>query len=324
MLNHPPTLTTVLLGELCNLAAYAFSPAVLVTPLGALSVVISAILSAFLLKEKLNFSGQVGCAQCIIGAVILVLNAPATQSTTTIASFFEYAWTAAFIAYASVNLLLILILMFYLGPRYGDRYPIVPIAICSLSGAFVVAATQGVGAAVVHSVTFPMENQFKDWRIYPLIVFILITGAVQINYLNKALNIYSTAVVTPIYYVCFTSATLLCSAILLRQFAVEDPVKAATAVLGFVVIVGGVSLLFAFSLKETRKAERGVQLLSKDRDIDDRGYQRFDDTGDRYYHERSTDRLREGGAGRYDGGGGGGGEVNPFGKVGGRREDVFL
>ena len=73
--------------------------------------------------------------------------------------------------------------------------------------------------------------------MYPLIGFILVTGAIQISYLNKALNIYSTAVVTPIYYVCFTSATLLCSAILLRQFAVEDGVKAATAVLGFVVIV---------------------------------------------------------------------------------------
>lgn len=36
MLNH----ATVILGEIANFAAYAFAPAILVTPLGALSVLI--------------------------------------------------------------------------------------------------------------------------------------------------------------------------------------------------------------------------------------------------------------------------------------------
>lgn len=46
--SYSPHKSTVLIGELCNLAAYAFSPAVLVTPLGALSVVIRFVCAEYL------------------------------------------------------------------------------------------------------------------------------------------------------------------------------------------------------------------------------------------------------------------------------------
>jgi hypothetical protein len=39
---------------------------------------------------------------------------------------------------------------------------------------------------------------------------------VQMNYLNKALDIFNTAVVSPIYYVFFTSATLVASSIMFK------------------------------------------------------------------------------------------------------------
>lgn len=47
------------IGEAANFAAYAFAPASLVTPLGALSVLISAILASKYLNEKLNLIGKV-------------------------------------------------------------------------------------------------------------------------------------------------------------------------------------------------------------------------------------------------------------------------
>lgn len=49
----------VAVGEAANFAAYAFAPASLVTPLGALSVLISAILASKYLNEKLNLLGKV-------------------------------------------------------------------------------------------------------------------------------------------------------------------------------------------------------------------------------------------------------------------------
>lgn len=50
---------TVGIGEVANFAAYAFAPASLVTPLGALSVLVAAIMASKFLNERLNLLGKV-------------------------------------------------------------------------------------------------------------------------------------------------------------------------------------------------------------------------------------------------------------------------
>ena len=67
---------SMILGEIANFAAYAFAPAIIVTPLGALSIIISAVLSHYVLNEKLNSFGWLGCALCIVGSANIVLHAP--------------------------------------------------------------------------------------------------------------------------------------------------------------------------------------------------------------------------------------------------------
>ena len=52
----------------------------------------------------------------------------------------------------------------------------------------------------------------------------------QVNYLNKALDVFNTAVVTPVYYVVFTTTVLVCSAILFREWSDMD-VKTAIGML---------------------------------------------------------------------------------------------
>lgn len=47
------------IGELANFAAYGFAPASLITPLGALSVLVSSVLAARYLQEKFNVIRQV-------------------------------------------------------------------------------------------------------------------------------------------------------------------------------------------------------------------------------------------------------------------------
>ena len=46
-------------GEAANFIAYAFAPASLVTPLGALSILVSAVLASKYLDERLNLLGKV-------------------------------------------------------------------------------------------------------------------------------------------------------------------------------------------------------------------------------------------------------------------------
>ena len=81
----------LVLGEVFNFAAYAFAPAILVTPLGALSVLIGAILGAYFLGEELGTLGKLGSAICLIGAVIIVLHAPPDKEIETIDEILHYA-----------------------------------------------------------------------------------------------------------------------------------------------------------------------------------------------------------------------------------------
>ncbi|KAJ3235832.1 hypothetical protein HDU81_011411 [Chytriomyces hyalinus] len=240
----------MLVGELCNVAAYAFQPAIIVTPLGSISVVISAIMSDMFLKERLSFSGKIGCAQCVLGATLLVVNSPPGSVTSDLFGFWIKVWDWGFMSYLIANVSALAYLILHAAKKWGESTPIVYIAICSLLGSFVVVVLQVIGSAIVYSVEHPDQSQFKDWSLYLLIVFVCCCGVTQINYLNKALNIFSTAIVTPIYFVCFTTATLICSAILFRDFAFPSAIQLVSAVVGFLVIVGGVSLLFADSQKQ--------------------------------------------------------------------------
>lgn len=83
--------STVGIGEICNFAAYAFAPAILVTPLGALSVLIGAVLGSYFLKEELGTLGKLGSAICLIGAVVIVLHAPPDEDIETIDQILDYA-----------------------------------------------------------------------------------------------------------------------------------------------------------------------------------------------------------------------------------------
>ena len=82
---------TMVLGEVANFAAYAFAPAILVTPLGALSVLIGAVLGSYFLKENLGILGKLGCALCLIGSVIIVLHAPPDKEIETVNEILQYA-----------------------------------------------------------------------------------------------------------------------------------------------------------------------------------------------------------------------------------------
>ena len=84
-------MVTMGLGEVANFAAYAFAPAILVTPLGALSVLTGAVLGAYFLKERLGVLGKLGCAICLIGSVIIASNAPPDKEIQTVDEILNYA-----------------------------------------------------------------------------------------------------------------------------------------------------------------------------------------------------------------------------------------
>ncbi|EJT99301.1 DUF803-domain-containing protein [Dacryopinax primogenitus] len=234
-------MTTMISGELMNFAAYAFAPPILVTPLGALSVIIGAVLASIFLQEELGHLGVVACTLCLLGSLIIVLHAPADKDIQTVDEILHYALQPAFLLYCLIVLIVSVVFIYVLAPKYGKKSPIIYLTICSLVGSVSVMGIKGFGIAL--KLTFAGNNQLTHPSTYVFGIVVVLSILVQMNYFNKALDIFSTNVVNPIYYVGFSTAVILASIILFQGFNTGDGVSIASLIVGFLITFLGVHLL---------------------------------------------------------------------------------
>ncbi|GMK57231.1 hypothetical protein CspeluHIS016_0400650 [Cutaneotrichosporon spelunceum] len=232
---------TMIVGEVANFAAYTFAPAILVTPLGAMSVIIGAILASIFLDEQLGRLGICGCASCIIGSVVIILHAPSDKEVDTVDDILKLAAQPAFVTYLTIVTVFSTVMIFRVAPRYGQTNPMVYLSICSLVGSVSVMAIKGFGIAI--KLTIAGNNQLTHFTTYLFGVVVVGCILVQMTYFNKALDTFSTNVVNPIYYVFFTTATIIASAILFQGFNTTDAVNTISLLCGFLIIFMGVFLL---------------------------------------------------------------------------------
>ncbi|BFZ55394.1 hypothetical protein PYCC9005_002435 [Savitreella phatthalungensis] len=232
---------TMAVGEIANFAAYTFAPAILVTPLGALSVLIGAVLAAIFLKEELGVLGKLGCALCLLGSVIIVLHAPADRDVETVDEILAFALQPGFMFYCFAVGVFAVTMIYRVAPQYGKSNPLVYISICSTVGSVSVMSIKGFGIAL--KLTFAGNNQLSHPSTYVFLVVVVVCILTQMNYFNKALDQFDTSLVNPLYYVTFTTATLCASFILFRGFNTTDAVNTISLLAGFLVIFSGVYLL---------------------------------------------------------------------------------
>ncbi|SPQ22927.1 78489be4-1c6f-4350-ab80-9cf6cb10717e [Thermothielavioides terrestris] len=231
----------LVIGEVFNFAAYAFAPAILVTPLGALSVLIGAVLGSYFLKEELGTLGKLGSAICLIGAVIIVLHAPPDEEIETIDQILNYAIQPGFLLYSLAVCIFAGVMIYKVGPVYGKKNPLIYLSICSTVGSISVMSVKAFGIAL--KLTFAGHNQFTHPSTYVFMIITAVCILTQMNYFNKALSQFPTNIVNPLYYVTFTSATLCASFILFKGFNTTETVNTLSLICGFLVTFTGVYLL---------------------------------------------------------------------------------
>ncbi|KAK0674286.1 magnesium transporter NIPA-domain-containing protein [Cercophora samala] len=231
----------LVLGEIFNFAAYAFAPAILVTPLGALSVLVGAVVGSYVLNEELGTLGKLGSALCLIGAVIIVLHASPDEDIQTIDQILELAIQPGFLFYSLFVCIFATIMIYKVGPIHGKKNPLVYLSICSTVGSISVMAVKAFGIAL--KLTFAGHNQFSHPSTYVFMIITVVCILTQMNYFNKALSQFPTNIVNPLYYVTFTTATLIASFILFQGFNTTDTVNTLSLLCGFLVTFTGVYLL---------------------------------------------------------------------------------
>uniref|UniRef100_A0ACD5UXP9 Uncharacterized protein n=1 Tax=Avena sativa TaxID=4498 RepID=A0ACD5UXP9_AVESA len=234
-------MVTMILGEVANFAAYAFAPAILVTPLGALSIIFSAVLAHLILNERLHMFGVVGCVLCVVGSVDIVLHAPMEKKIDSVSEIWHLATEPGFIVYSCLAVAVALVLMFWVVHHTEQRKMLAYIAICSLFGSLTVISVKAVAIAL--KLSFNGVNQFVYVQTWFFIAVVIICCLVQLNYLNKALDSFNTAVVAPVYYVMFTILTIFANMIMYKDWDSQNATQIASELCGFVTIVAGTFLL---------------------------------------------------------------------------------
>uniref|UniRef100_A0A2P2JTS7 Probable magnesium transporter n=1 Tax=Rhizophora mucronata TaxID=61149 RepID=A0A2P2JTS7_RHIMU len=231
----------MIVGEIANFAAYAFAPAILVTPLGALSIIFSAVLAHFILEEKLHIFGVLGCVLCVVGSTIIVLHAPQERNIHSVKEVWHLATEPGFLVYTGIVVIVVAVLIFRYAPRYGQTHLIVYVGICSLMGSLTVMSVKAVGIAL--KLTFSGTNQFIYFQTWLFTIIVAFCCLLQINYLNKALDTFNTAVISPVYYVMFTTLTIFASVIMFKDWDSQNASQIVTELCGFITILAGTFLL---------------------------------------------------------------------------------
>ncbi|KAI5315040.1 PREDICTED: probable magnesium [Prunus dulcis] len=240
---------TMIGGEVANFVAYVYAPAVLVTPLGALSIIVSAVLAHFLLKERIQKMGIVGCVTCIVGSVVIVIHAPQEHILNSVQEIWVLATQPAFLVYVAAALSLVLTLVLHFEPHYGQTNILVYLGICSLMGSLTVVSIKAIGIAIkltlegVSQIAYP-----QTWFFLTVAVICVVT---QLNYLNKALDTFNAAIVAPVYYVMFTTLTIIASVIMFKDWSGQDVSSIASEICGFITVLSGTIILHATKNEET-------------------------------------------------------------------------
>ena len=126
-----------------------------------------------------------------------------------------FLWVfTGFVIYTFVVVVTVGVLIFYCEPHYGQKNPFVYVTVTGAIGSLTVMACKGLGVALKQ--TMGGDSQVTNWLSWLLLVTVAICISIQMIYLNKALDVFNTSIVTPILYVVFTSCVILASAILFK------------------------------------------------------------------------------------------------------------
>ncbi|KAA0061247.1 putative magnesium transporter NIPA6 [Cucumis melo var. makuwa] len=258
---------TMIVGEFSNFVAYIYAPAILVTPLGAISIIVSAVLAHFFLKEKLQKMGVLGCILCVVGSTMIVLHAPGERTPSSVDEIWELAiqpskllnisccvsyyvelpfnpsdvFGSAFLLYTASVIAIVLFLVLYCEPRYGQTNILIYVGICSIIGSLTVMSIKAIGIAI--KLTMEGWSQVAHFQTWVFLMVAISCIIIQLNYLNKALDTFDTAVVSPIHYAMFTSFTIFASVIMFKDWSGQSASSIASELCGFVTILSGTVVL---------------------------------------------------------------------------------
>ncbi|KAF3681138.1 putative N-acetylglucosaminyl-phosphatidylinositol de-N-acetylase-like [Capsicum annuum] len=172
----------------------------------------NAVLAHMILGEKLHIFGIVGCVLCVVGSTTIVLHAPQERQIESVKELWDLATEPGM----------------HLNADKAE----------SLKFPFLLYATLVIVAVVIIIVQLLIGMELD---VPALVACPKEEGLCDL--ISYALDTFNTAVVSPIYYVMFTSLTILASVIMFKDWNGQTATQIITELCGFVTILSGTFLL---------------------------------------------------------------------------------
>ncbi|XP_023195996.1 magnesium transporter NIPA1 [Xiphophorus maculatus] len=232
----------MIVGQVGNFLAYNLAPAVIVTPLGALGVLFGAVLASWILEERLNVLGKLGCIICCCGSVVLIIHAPKAVATSR-QELEDGLSDPVFVTYILLVVLALVTLIVWVAPAHGTSNIMVYVAICSLLGSFTVPSSKGLGLVALDVFGEGQPNVGAVALFLGLLGALAVSILIQFFFINKALECFSSNIFEAIYYVTFTSTVIFASALLFKEWTGLTFTDGLAMLCGLTMVCVGVILL---------------------------------------------------------------------------------
>jgi hypothetical protein len=108
-------------------------------------------------------------------------------------------------------------------------------------GAFTVTACKGLGTGFKE--LFTHKHTYSIWLTFICAIIIIVCILIQMIYLNRALDLFVTPVVTTVYYVLFTTCVLVTSGILFHEWRLLTFIDITGCLIGFCITTCGLVLI---------------------------------------------------------------------------------
>ncbi|KAM3829504.1 NIPA-like protein 3 isoform 2-T3 [Vipera latastei] len=229
------------LGELGVFSAYAFAPLSLIVPLGAVSVIASAIIGVIFIREKwkpkdflrryvLSF---VGCSLAIVGTYLLITFGPNNHEVMTGENIRKHLVSWPFLLYMLVEIILFCLLLYFYKEKKANY-----IVVILLLVALLVKAVAGMVAVSIRG------NMQLDYPIfYIMAVCMVATTAFQAEFLTQASHLYDISQIASVGYILSTVIGITAGATFYLDFIGEDVLHICMFSLGCLIAFLGVFLI---------------------------------------------------------------------------------
>jgi drug/metabolite transporter (DMT)-like permease len=252
-------------GEVGNLVAYGYAEASVITPIGAVGVIFSALIATFILNEKFGRIHGLGIFFIIAGVVLIVYS---QGNEKVIEPTVEEAIHQYFLTTQSVCYLIVITVggafLYVAAQKHGDQYVILYTSLCSLIAAWTVLGSKAFMAFL--RLTADGNDQlgrfpaaFFSWS---MLLVIIVAAVASLHFLQMAMRHHANNIVIPTYYATFTLSCIIGAAIVYREFEGMTYDKLMLFFLGLFGAGVGVKVV------STREPEEGAQAREGREDVE--------------------------------------------------------